>query len=104
LLSISRWQRWRVLILPAIFPHLVTGGLTAAGGAWNASIVAEYVHFGHTVESVTGLGALISKATASGDYPLLLASTLTMIVAVALTNRLVWRRLYRVAERRFRLE
>ncbi|MCX7597277.1 MAG: ABC transporter permease subunit [Armatimonadetes bacterium] len=104
LLPFSRPQRWRLLFLPALFPYLVTGGLTAAGGAWNASIVAEYVHFGGKVQSVTGLGALISRATATGDYPLLLASTLTMILTVSLLNRLLWRRLYRVAERRFRME
>jgi len=104
LLGISRLDRWRVLILPSLFPYLVTGAITATGGAWNASIVAEYSTFGgHTIQT-TGLGALISHATAEGAYPLLLASTLTMILIVTLFNRFVWRGLYRLAEERYRME
>lgn len=104
LLRLSGWQRWRTLILPAIFPYLVTGAITACGGAWNASIVAEYQKFGGQTLSVTGIGSLIAKATASGDYPFLLAATLSMILAVILLNRLVWRRLYRLAEEKYRME
>lgn len=104
LLGLGRWQRWRLLILPSLFPYLITGAITAGGGAWNASIVAEYVEFSGRTLWVPGLGATIARATASGDYPLLLAATLTMITAVVLVNRLIWRRLYRIAEERYRLE
>lgn len=104
LMGLNRWQRWRTLILPALFPYIITGAITASGGAWNASIVAEYVHFGGQVLSTTGIGALIAKATSSGDYPLLLAATLSMILAVVLINRLVWRRLYQIAEEKYRME
>ena len=104
LLQLSRWERWRTLILPALFPYLITGAVTASGGAWNASIVAEYFDFGGVPQAVTGVGALIAQATASGEYPLLLAATLAMILTVSTLNRLVWRRLYRLAEERYRLE
>jgi NitT/TauT family transport system permease protein len=90
--------------LPALFPYLITGAVTASGGAWNASIVAEYFDLGGSPQSVTGVGALIAQATASGEYPLLLAATLAMILTVSTINRLVWRRLYRLAEERYRLE
>jgi NitT/TauT family transport system permease protein len=104
LIGLDRWQRWRTLILPALFPYIVTGAITASGGAWNASIVSEYVHFGGQVLSTTGIGALIAQATGSGDYPLLLAATLSMILAVILFNRMFWRRLYLIAEEKYRLE
>ena len=104
LLGMTRVERWRTLILPALFPYLVTGAITASGGAWNASIVAEYSTFAGRTVRTTGLGSLISHATAQGAYPLLLASTLTMIVIVTLFNRYVWRRLYRVAEEQYRME
>lgn len=104
LLRLRRWRRWRTLILPALFPYIITGLITASGGAWNASIVAEFTHFGGETNQVTGLGALITSSTAAGDYALLLASTLVMIVLVVLINRLVWRRLYRIAEYRFRMD
>ena len=104
LMQLKGWQRWRVLILPAIFPYLVTGAITASGGAWNASIVAEYQDFGGQTLSVTGIGALIAESTASGDYALLLAATLSMILAVVLINRLFWRWLYRLAEEKYRME
>ncbi|MGQ9882103.1 MAG: ABC transporter permease [Armatimonadota bacterium] len=104
LLGLNRWQRWRVLILPALFPYLITGAITASGGAWNASIVAEYVEFGGRTLRVTGLGDLIAYSTAQGDFSLLLASTLTMILTVVLVNRLLWRRLYRIAASRYRME
>ncbi len=104
LMGLSRWQRWRILYLPALFPYLVTGAITASGGAWNASIVAEYVTFGGQTLYTVGLGAIIARATEEGNYPLLFAATLTMIVLVVAINRLLWRRLYRVAEERFKLE
>ena len=93
-----------MLIIPAIFPYLVTGLITATGGAWNASIVSEYVIFaGHKISTV-GLGALIAEAADAQNFPLLLASTLVMAAVVILGNRLVWRRLYRIAQSRYRLE
>ena len=98
------WQRWRTLILPAIFPYLVTGMITATGGAWNASIVSEYVSFGGRKVSTVGLGAVIAEAADNGNGRLLLAGTLVMAIVVIATNRLLWRRLYRLAESRFRLE
>lgn len=104
LLQLSRWRRWRALILPALFPYIITGAITASGGAWNASIVAEYVHFGGETLSTLGVGALIAQATASGNYPFLLAATLGMILAVTTINRLLWRRLYRLAEEKFHLD
>lgn len=104
MLGLSRSERWRRLYLPALFPYIVTGAVTASGGAWNASIVAEYVDFNGQVHATTGLGALIAQATASGNYPLLLAATVTMIVSVVFINRLVWHRLYLMAENRFRME
>jgi NitT/TauT family transport system permease protein len=102
--QINGWQRWRKLILPGIFPYLVTGLVTASGGAWNASIVAEYFHFKGQTYFTTGLGATISRATDSGDFTLLIASTMVMAAMVVTTNRLVWRRMYKLAETRFRLE
>jgi NitT/TauT family transport system permease protein len=98
------WRRWRTLILPAIFPYLVTGMLTATGGAWNASIVSEYVTFNNHTYSTIGLGALIASSANAGNFALLLASTLAMSAVVVTVNRLFWRRLYVVAEQRFRLE
>jgi NitT/TauT family transport system permease protein len=97
-------ERWKKLILPGIFPYLVTGMVTASGGAWNASIVAEYFHFKGHIYTTTGLGATISQATDSGDFHLLLAATMMMAATVVTINRLVWRRLYALAETRFRLE
>jgi NitT/TauT family transport system permease protein len=100
----SKWERWRRLILPGIFPYLVTGMVTASGGAWNASIVAEYFHFQGRIVSTAGLGSTISRASDSGRFDVLLASTLIMATVVVLINRLVWRRLYRLASSRFKLE
>ncbi len=99
-----RWERWRTLILPGIFPYLVTGMVTASGGAWNASIVAEYFHFrGRTLQTM-GLGAQISSATDSGNFDLLLLSTMVMAALVVTVNRSLWRPLYRLAQTRYKLE
>ena len=100
----GRIERWRTVILPAIFPYLITGLVTASGGAWNASIVAEYFHFKGQVLSTFGLGAEISSATDSGNFALLLLSTIVMATLVVSVNRLVWRPLYRRAETRYRME
>jgi len=97
-------QRWKKLILPGIFPYLVTGMVTASGGAWNASIVAEYFHFKGHIYTTAGLGATISQATDQGNFDLLLAATMMMAATVVTINRLVWRRLYALAETRYRLE
>jgi len=104
ILGLRGLERWRVLILPAIFPYLITGLITASGGAWNATIVAEYVEFAGRAHATLGLGALIAQATGQGDYPMLFAATLTMILTVVAINRLVWRRLYAMAAERFRME
>ena len=102
--GIRGWERWRKLILPGIFPFLVTGMITASGGAWNVSIVAEYAHLKGQIYSTVGIGAMISGATDAKNFNLLLASTIALAAVVVTTNRLLWRRLYRLAETRFKLE
>ena len=100
----TRWQRWTRLILPGIFPYLITGMVTASGGAWNASVFAEYTHLkDHTLETI-GLGAQIDAATNSGSFPILLMATILISLMVVTMNRLVWRPLYRLAETRYKLE
>lgn len=100
---LTRWERFRGVYGPAVFTYLVTGWVTATGGAWNASIVAEYVTFQGTAVSANGLGAQISLAAEKADFPALAASVVTMSALVVLFNRAVWRRLYALAERRFSL-
>jgi NitT/TauT family transport system permease protein len=99
--GVRGWQRWRRLILPGIFSAYITGGITAAGGAWNASIVAEVVVYGHHTLVATGLGAYIVAATATGNFPKLLTGIIVMSIYVVGINRLFWRRLYHLAERRY---
>ena len=99
-----RLDRWRTVILPGIFPYLVTGMVTASGGAWNASIVAEYFHFKGQTLQTTGLGAQISLASDTGNFDLLLLSTIVMATLVVSVNRSLWRPLYRLAQTRFKLE
>jgi len=101
---LGRLERWRKLLLPAVFPFLITGLVTASGGAWNASIVAEYFRFHGQTFSTPGLGAVISRATDSGNFPLLLGATIVMAATVVTINRLLWRRLYALASSRFKLE
>jgi NitT/TauT family transport system permease protein len=98
------WSLWRTLILPAIFPFWVTGACTAAGGAWNASIVAELATWGNTTLKADGLGAYIAEVTAKGDTPMIICSIAVMCIFVVLTNKLLWRRLYEYAEKRFHLD
>jgi NitT/TauT family transport system permease protein len=98
------WQWWRKAILPGIFPYYVTGALTASGGSWNASIVAEVASWGDTKLEASGLGAFIAKATDAGDYPRVVLGIAVMSIFVVLINRLIWRPLYQLAERRFRLD
>jgi NitT/TauT family transport system permease protein len=95
--------RWKTLFLPAVFPFLVTGLITAAGGAWNASIVAETLVTGGRTLETFGLGSLITKATREANFPLLAAGVLTMSFALVLINRTVWRRLSRLAETKYAL-
>jgi NitT/TauT family transport system permease protein len=101
--KLSSLERWRTLILPGIFPYLVTGIITAVGGAWNASIAGEYIKFQGRVLTATGLGSTITQASDVGDFPLLLASTIVMSLLVVTTNRLVWRPLYRLAQVKYQL-
>jgi NitT/TauT family transport system permease protein len=100
----TRWQRWTRLILPGIFPYLITGMITASGGAWNASVMAEYSQVKDRTLETIGLGAQIDAATASGRFPILLLATIMISLMVVTMNRLVWRRLYRLAETRYKLE
>ena len=102
-LRLNRVQKWRNLYGPAIFASWVTGGITAAGGAWNASIVAEVVSYGHTTLTAAGLGAYIAQSTADGDFGKTLVGVTVMSIFVVGLNRLFWRRLYDYAERRFSL-
>ncbi len=96
-------QWWRDVIIPGIFPYYVTGALTASGGSWNASIVAEVASWGDTKLKAAGLGAYIAQATEEGDTPRVVLGIVVMSIFVVVFNRLVWRPLYRVSERRFRL-
>jgi NitT/TauT family transport system permease protein len=100
---LTQWQTWKRLILPGIFPSLVTGWVTATGGAWNASIVAEYVHFGNHNLIATGLGSLITTSTDSANFGMLAAGVIAMATTVVLINKLFWRRLYDIAENRYSL-
>jgi NitT/TauT family transport system permease protein len=100
----SKVELWKTVILPGIFPYLITGLVTASGGAWNASIVAEYTHFKGQVLSTFGLGAVISHATDSGNFDLLLLATIVMAALVVSVNRLLWRPLYRLGETKYKLE
>jgi NitT/TauT family transport system permease protein len=104
LFHFSQWQRWKIVILPGIFPYLVTGLVTASGGAWNASIVAEYFHLKDQTLQTLGLGAQISAASDHGQFSILLLATIIMSLMVVTVNRLVWRPMYRLAETKFRLD
>jgi NitT/TauT family transport system permease protein len=103
-LRLRGWQRWRRTLLPCVFPYYVTGAVTASGGAWNASIVAELASWGDTTLAAHGLGAYIARATVAGDYPRIVLGICVMALFVTLFNRLLWRRLYAYAERRLRLD
>ncbi len=97
------WRRWRKLIIPGIFSAWVTGGITASGGAWNASIIAEVVAWGQTTLTANGLGAYIAGATAVGDWPRITLGIGMMSLYVVGLNRLFWRRLYQLAETKYHL-
>lgn len=100
---IGGWRWWFKVILPGIFPYYVTGAITASGGSWNASIVAEVASWGNEQLTARGLGAYISKATSAGDFPRVVLGIVVMCLFVTLFNRLVWRPLYAFGERRLRL-
>jgi NitT/TauT family transport system permease protein len=100
----TTWQKWTRLILPGIFPYLITGMVTASGGAWNASVVAEYSKVKGQTLQVIGLGSQIQSASDSGRFAILLLATIFISLMVVTMNRLVWGRLYRLAETRFKLE
>ena len=102
LLRLDRWRQWTRFLLPAVFPGLVTGWVTAAGGAWNATVVAEYVNAGGKLYEATGLGAFISRATAANNFPALTAAVLVMSVVVVGINRTLWKKLQVIADARCR--
>ena len=104
LFGLSRWRLWKTLIIPAIFPFWVTGAVTATGGAWNASIVAEVATWGKQKLVAHGLGAYIAQVTEKGDQPAIYVSIAVMATFVVVINRTFWRRLYDLAERKYRLE
>ena len=102
--KLGGWRKWKTLILPSIFPFLITGAITASGGAWNASIVSELVNWHDTTLQATGLGAYISNVTNSGEWSGIVWGTTVMCVFVVVMNRLLWRRLYTLAESKYRLD
>lgn len=104
MLRIRSWSWWHRVILPGIFPYYVTGALTASGGAWNASIVAEVASWGDVRLTAFGLGSYISEATRTGDYPRVVLGIMVMALLVTILNRILWRPLYVFAERRLRLD
>ncbi|EJZ57419.1 ABC transporter permease subunit [Pseudomonas sp. MWU12-2115] len=100
---IRGWLWWRKVMLPGIFPYYVTGAITASGGAWNASIVSEFVSWGQDKVVAHGLGAYIAQTTAAGDFPKITLGVVVMAIFVVAFNRLVWRPMYAVAENKLRL-
>lgn len=100
-LGLHGWAKWRRVLLPAVFPTYVTGGLTASGGAWNASVVAEVVSWGNTTLQATGLGGYIAMQTVAGDHPRIALGVAVMSLYVIMLNRTVWERLYRLARSRY---
>jgi NitT/TauT family transport system permease protein len=102
--GLKGWLRWKRLILPGIFSSFVTGAITASGGSWNAAIVSEYVSWGDDTLKATGIGSYIAEATAKGDFPRIALGICVMCIYVMLFNRLLWRRLYRLAEERWRID
>jgi NitT/TauT family transport system permease protein len=102
--GLNRWRLWKTLIIPAIFPFWVTGAVTATGGAWNASIVAEVASWGNDKLVADGLGAYIAQVTEKGDQPAIYFSIVVMALFVVVINRVFWRRLYDLAERKFKLD
>ncbi|OPH56436.1 sulfonate ABC transporter permease [Paenibacillus ferrarius] len=104
ILRLTRSQTWIKLILPSVFPFLVTGCITASGGAWNASIVSELVSWKENTLQASGLGSFIAQATTHGDWPEIIWGIVVMCLLVVLVNRLVWRKLYAVSAKKYHLE
>lgn len=102
--NVTRWQRWKKLILPGIFPYYITGAITAVGGAWNASIVTEVVSWGNEKLVASGVGAYITQYTTAGNFPRIALGIGVMSIFVLTLNRIVWRPLYVLATSRFRLD
>ncbi|NMW22015.1 MAG: ABC transporter permease subunit [Chlorobiaceae bacterium] len=103
-LGLSGWRLWKHLLLPGIIPSLITGLITASGGTWNASIVAEVVSWGSTTITATGLGSYIAQWTEKGDYPHIVLGIAVMSIYVIFFNRFFWKRLYNISQTRFRLD
>src|SRR4051812_3126712 len=101
--GVKGWLWWKRVALPAVFPYYLTGAITASGGAWNASVLAEVAHWGHTTLHADGLGAYITDATVSGDFPHVVLGMAVMAFFVVVVNRLFWQPLYWLAERKYRL-
>ncbi|MCA1904084.1 MAG: ABC transporter permease subunit, partial [Cyanobacteria bacterium KgW148] len=102
-IGLSGWKKWQRLIIPGIFSAWVTGGVTASGGAWNASIVSEIVSWGSVTLTAQGLGAYIAEATTAGDWARITLGIATMSLFVVGLNRIFWRRLYHLAETKYHL-
>lgn len=102
-LGVKGWLWWKKLILPGIFPYYVTGAMTAAGGCWNASVVADVVSWGDKTLYATGIGGYIAEYTAVGDFPRIALGIAVMCIYVIIINRLVWRKLYDIAEERYQV-
>ncbi|MCB1828517.1 MAG: ABC transporter permease subunit, partial [Coxiellaceae bacterium] len=102
-LNVTGWLWWKRFILPGIFPYYITGAITAAGGAWNISIIAEAVSWGKTHLYATGLGAYISQVTDLGHFPEVALGITVMSLYVLVINRLLWKPLYNLAEKRFQI-
>lgn len=100
-LGLKGWLKWKRVYLPAVFPSYLTGAITASGGSWNASIVAEYVTWGHTTLIADGLGSYIKQMTDAGDFPRIALGIGMMSLFVMLLNRFFWRKLYKLAEDRY---
>ena len=99
-LGLKGWLKWKRVYLPAVFPSYVTGAVTASGGSWNASIVSEYVTWGHTALQAQGIGSYIRQMTETGDFQRIALGIGVMCVYVMLLNRFFWRRLYLLAKDR----
>ncbi len=101
--GLKGWLWWKKLVLPAIFPYYITGAMTAVGGSWNASIIAEVVNWGGETILSKGLGSYITQYTSVGDFPRIALGIAVMSIYVIVINRLVWQKLYDIAEEKFQM-
>jgi NitT/TauT family transport system permease protein len=104
LMKMPKRELWLKLYIPSVFPALVTGWVTAAGGAWNASIVAEYLQYKGQLLTTHGLGSLISVAASSANFPMLAASLTVMVAIVICLNRTIWAKIYQLSQTRYRMD